>query len=859
MSATPLKEFQVTMRDALVRHFNNLRAQYDAAAHSGDAAAATTMRLANSALILQAPTGSGKTLLAVETVQEFSASEKIVWFWFVPFAGLISQTRQAFQAQAPALTLMDVATDRFVESLRPGAVYVLSWQSVAARRAETRVVRETRDEGLSVDALVAQGRELGYRIGCVVDEAHHGFHRPGESTRFFADVLRPDYTLMMTATPRDGDAVKFSENTGYKVGAPDTWPTISREQGVDAGLLKPDVKTVRFIAKRGMERQIIDFERLALAQCWEMHQAIKQQLVGMDVGVVPLMLVQVPNGDAAVAGAEKQLIELGVPPSRIRKHTADEPDEHLAAIANDPDVEVLIFKMAIAMGFDAPRAFTLAALRGVRDKDFGIQVVGRIMRVHRLLQGRTDVPALLNSGYVFLANEEDQEGLRTAAELINEMDARQPQLGAQTIVTVTVGDTSTVQIVSAGQNLELPLNGASAAPAANDEDQRMVAAAKSAADWLRAHQTSLGLPEGGGTTTTAAEPAIAGSATATSGTTSPAATPSTTGAGPGAAMPSGAGSLAGAIAAASARTKLMRRKAIAPATLKAEVMPPLPDDVEEQIVNLIDFTPVLVDREREQTRVTSRTEGLFDDDTPVDANVFAKMSSEVLAEKAKQTLFEFSDLDERSFLSLLQERFKTALVNHGIAITDDVEALRRQLDLVLVRNPKLVRTAQKRVRASLIQLTDVPLPEGLEVPANVARAAKNIYGVYPPDLNTDERAFAGLLDTDPDVIWWHRNPDRKPSSVVLHAWSGGMHAFYPDFVIAVEGRTHSDGTALAETKGAHLQQWEKAKAGARHLYYGRVFMVGKQTAAGDFMFLRLDNDELALDGVFEVQRMKQDL
>lgn len=86
-----------------------------------------------------------------------------------------------------------------------------------------------------------------------------------------------------------------------------------------------------------------------------------------------------------------------------------------------------------------------------------------------------------------------------------------------------------------------------------------------------------------------------------------------------------------------------------------------------------------------------------------------------------------------------------------------------------------------------------------------------------------------------------------------------MHAFYPDFVVAIVGRAHSEGMVLAETKGPHLQQWEKAKAGARHLYYGRVFMVGRQTAAGDFMFLRLDNDELALDGVFEVRRMKQDL
>jgi len=80
--------------------------------------------------------------------------------------------------------------------------------------------------------------------------------------------------------------------------------------------------------------------------------------------------------------------------------------------------EVLIFKMAVALGFDAPRAFTLVSMRGARDTDFGIQVVGRILRVHRRLQGR-EVPELLRNGYVFLADAENQTGLTGAADKIN--------------------------------------------------------------------------------------------------------------------------------------------------------------------------------------------------------------------------------------------------------------------------------------------------------------------------------------------------------------------------------------------------------------------------------------------------------
>ena len=54
-------------------------------------------------------------------------------------------------------------------------------------------------------------------------------------------------------------------------------------------------------------------------------------------------------------------------------------------LANNERVEVLIFKMAVALGFDAPRAFTLVSMRAAKDEDFGVQLLGRILRVHRRL------------------------------------------------------------------------------------------------------------------------------------------------------------------------------------------------------------------------------------------------------------------------------------------------------------------------------------------------------------------------------------------------------------------------------------------------------------------------------------------
>lgn len=843
----PLLAFQERMCGALVRRFRALKAQYDATPVS-QSEMADALRLAEGATLLQAPTGVGKTLLAVEVVRAFSATENIIWFWFVPFTGLIRQAQNTFRAQAPAQKILTLDADRSAEALRNGGVFVISWQAVAASRAETRVVRQTRDEGLSIDALIETARELGYRIGCVVDEAHHGFKKARESTAFFANVLRPDYALLMTATPRDEDALTFSERTGYQLGSPDSWPTISREEGVAAGLLKANVKTVRFLAAPGMESRMLDFERLALRQATALHRVIKQELAS--AGITPLLLVQVPNGAEAARDAEEILThEMGFLPDQVRTHTSDEPDEGLASIANDYSVEVLIFKVSVATGFDAPRAFTLAALRGVRDPNFGVQVVGRIMRVHRLLQGRKTLNPLLTSGYVFLANEADQEGLNSAADLINELRSREPATGPQTMLTVRVDAESTsVDVTTDGTQFSLTRPpGETPALRAETPDadetvlpgddgsvaQTLAFAASAIGDQLQSHPTA-------GTPPQDSLPA--------SGTSSSAGLDSLT-----QALAHGAFS--------GERRYPLREGAVA--ELLSESLPLLPDDFEERLVASIDFSQVLADRERESARVTQRTEGLFEEERPLDERVLARLSAPIIAERAKQLTLAFDDIDQRHFLQLLEKRFREALQNAGIEVPPDPETLRRQLDLVLVRNPRLVREAHLRVRSTLISTVPVPLPAEIVSPARLARSAKNLYGVFPPGMGTDESQFARSLDCSEEVVWWHRNePTRnpaRPESVGLWGWSGGLAGFYPDFVVAIQGRSEALGPALAEVKGMHLQEADKAKAGARHQAYGRVFMVGKRSRDDEqFWYFCLENNALTPDGVFEPSRMRYD-
>lgn len=796
-----------------------MRTQYD---RLGDNPAdQDVIRKRSGAILLQAPTGSGKTLLACRLLATLSDEERIVWFWFAPFSGVIDQTRATIQAQSPTLPLLNLDVDRRLDGLRPGGVFVTTWQSVATSNKEGRKARISGDNGLALDDLLVAAREDGYRIGCVVDEAHHGFKKAAEAKRFFTETLQPEYTLMMTATPKDADAKAFARETGYQVGNEDDWSSVSRHDGVECGLLKKGVKMARFIVRNADDAKLVDFERTALRECSAMHRRIKETLAASGISLTPLMLVQVPNGGQHIDMAREYLIStLGFAESSVRVHTASEPDSDLMSLANDPSVEVLIFKMAVALGFDAPRAWTLAAMRGARDASFGVQVVGRLMRRHRLLHGR-EVSPELEHGYVFLANSEAQEGLMEAGDLINRMPNQTCDLGSQTVVTIIAGEAE-VQVVRCGEPLRLfrPEN-ASEAKVTDDFTLSLSPLGTQGVlldqvDWLPvARNFAGGAPLAGNTN---------------------------------------GSSLTLALAADARREYRFALRDGAPRVLVTEKLPPLPDDFEEQVVAQIDFTTVLADRDRVRTKVVQRTQDLFEAGEIVDEEIWASFSPEALAEKAQQLVMQF-DVDRYSFSRLLEERFRNALINQGIEPPSDDELLLQQLDLVLVRNDRLIAEAIKRCRAVQLSTVEVALLPEMRSELRLDPSKRNIYGVFPADLNNDERRFAELLDIDENVLWWHRNPSQQPSSVALYGWSLGK-GFFPDFIVGVKDRNVGNGIALVEVKGPQLQYFERAKASAHHKIYSLAFMVGYNGEKKDFVIFREEAGNLYENGRFETARLR---
>jgi superfamily II DNA or RNA helicase len=810
-----LRKYQESARDSAIEVYRYLAKQLRALSKAEDRATAVAH---NGGILLKAPTGAGKTLIAGSIAEGLCGDSDLraVWFWFAPFKGLVGQTEASLRDKFPGLRLRDLHADRQPVGTESGDTWVATWQSVAARDADARKVRADSETSPSIDTLIARLRAEGFLIGVIVDEAHHGFGHGTQALDFFRQVLRPEFTLLVSATPDDDDAEAFKKAAGFKQLLP---ITISRQDAVAAGLVKPGVRSVAFVAEQLDQKSIVDFETTALSQGVATHRQIKAGLAAAGVNLVPLMLVQVDSTKDSVDRARQRLLTLGFSEDQIASYTANEPDANLLALAVDETKEVLIFKMAVALGFDAPRAFTLVSMRGIADADFGTQIVGRILRVHPRCQGRS-LPPLLQNAYVFLADCEAQAGLLTAAQKINQIKTEFTKVSPFALV-VSVGGENQLQIVKDGQTTLLPVEQAQVVTTAFVETMTgSGVAGVGYTSWLDLLDGTTGQATGQSVAGFSSSPALA--AVALGGKSYP-------------------------LKPGAPKQFLTQRTRAVTEGLTRSIA---------QTIRLDDAA--LLSGIRDKVSVIRREQDVFSSEEDNPQRILAVLDIRNAEVQAQRMLLEFGVIDPRELHEQLMIRLREEYVRTGQEIAQDDDALESALALILVQYPKLLRDAERTALARFAEtLPSGPLPEKLYADADLPASPRNIYGVYPPGMNSWEQAFAELLDKDPDgyVRWWHRNEPHKPWSVASTLPNGRL--FFPDFLIGIKGRNKTDGVLLVDTKRAINDDLNaKTKAVVEHHAYGRTAILFYEDNKR-WMTVRYDEgkDKNELDAVFRLPAM----
>ncbi|MCR6732620.1 MAG: DEAD/DEAH box helicase family protein [Afipia sp.] len=692
--------------------------------------------LKSGVVLLQAPTGSGKTLMLGRSIEGLRGElpRKCVWFWFAPYSGLVAQTREALNQQCGGLRLRDIYTDREPTGTRDGDVFVQTWAAVAAQNKDARTVRRTKEDRLSLDDLIAHLRDDGFFVGVVIDEAHLNFGASANAAAsFYLDHLQPDFTVLATATPNDDKLEQFEQKASIEVASR---VVIDRGQVVEAGLNKKGLMLgiLRFQAEDAV---LIDIEQATLTAAWFQHEAVKHRLREIGVDVTPLMLVQVEDqtkgGEDPVARVREKLEQAGIPSGRIKSHTSGEPDPEFHTLAYDPEVEVLIFKVAVATGFDAPRAWTLVSVRPNRGKEFGLQIVGRIMRVHPLVRPFHGQESLLDRGYVFLTDADLQAGLSSAVDelkavrhgielITDQLDI--VQFGnAHTSIdpNVSLADTPGVTLPRTREERHERLNlliGAgliepTVVESTEEVQDRLIAAAETLAmlgdtplfGHLPLHDRSSSLPS-----------------------------------------------------AKRQKGYPIRSDLALPQALIREELPELyqiADDLTSGIAR--EFCQALDLRGELNRRLRKATVNLRDlflsDEEQITVNV--RISNARVAEGA-QLAFRFNDaIDPRQLKNSLLTELKRICDDGGIEYT--TEDLRRTIDIAVMRQPERLRVAMRQALRQHLQLsTSEPIPAFEYAEEGMPVAKKAAYGVFPPNMNNEERAFAEFIDNDSSGIvkWW---------------------------------------------------------------------------------------------------------
>ena len=454
-------------------------------------------------------------------------------------------------------------------------------------------------------------------------------------------------------------------------------------------------------------------------------------------------------------------------------------------------------------------------MRGAKDTDFGIQVVGRILRVHRHLQGRK-VPELLRNGYVFLADAENQTGLTSAAEKINAIRTGLSYISPYTMV-VNIAGQNQVQIVQNGQSTMLPIESQPSAIQNTAQDSNVqpayvVTGALSGNRQDVLDGFMLAMPQAQTV------------------------------------------QMRQVMATISATTRFTLKQP--GLKFKTERMP-LGTDA---LLACIGSKVAIGDRElnegrRAKTTVTRREEEIFTR-TINDTQYQARISESEIARRAQSVLFEPDYLDPRDLHAVLIKRLKLEYEVRGFEYIEHELGL--VLDLILVAFPSLIRQAARECAAQFAELVDTALiPESIELMPGARTSRLNVCGAMPPDLNSHELAFVEMLDSDLSgtVEWWHRNEPSKPWSIGLILPSGAQ--YFPDFVLKVKGRNVGEGLLLTEVKGDHLLNSGATldKVLATHQLYKRPVMLMCEDG-GRFMTIRQDaNGKNSPDQIFRVDFM----
>jgi len=342
--------------------------------------------------IFQAPTGSGKTVVVSELLKELvrdRKDDKKFSFVWISVRHLHEQSKEKLERYYEDDRLLQCSYFEDLEDKRIGEneILFINWSSINKKDINIYVRDNEQDNNLN--SIIQNTKEEGREIIMIIDESHHT--AKSEKSKELIEIIDPKVTLEVSATPH-------LENVGgiVKVNLTD----VKSEEMIKSEIaVNPEFLNIKVGSK--------DSDEIVIGQALKKRKELAELYKKEGVNINPLVLIQLPDKKSNLINKKDDVLRILGDKFNITEENgklavwlSGEKDkinlENIEKIDNE--VEVLVFKQAIALGWDCPRAQILVIFRESKSFTFTIQTIGRIMRMPELKYYSSEE---LNKGFVF--------------------------------------------------------------------------------------------------------------------------------------------------------------------------------------------------------------------------------------------------------------------------------------------------------------------------------------------------------------------------------------------------------------------------------------------------------------------------
>ena len=335
-------------------------------------------------IILKSCTGSGKTIMLTHFMDDYlKCHANTVFIWFTPGKGnLEEQSKKKMDTYihgAQTKLLSDVMTSGFSEN----DCCFINWELL--NKNDNVAIRE--GEHTNFKEYIQSAHDNGLNFILIIDESHMNDSKKSQVIiNYFKEGSKDIPIIRASATPNDYD------KNNSKI----AFIEVPEKDVIEEGLIKKLLVINEGFPVTILTNEITELEgesqvSYLLDKALKKQKELRAKFLEKGENINPLILVQMPNtSDALLEEVENWFNshEINYENNRLAIWLSENGKskfsrhENLEGIeANNAEQEALIFKMAVATGWDCPRAHILVKLRDHEGEKFEIQTFGRIRRM----------------------------------------------------------------------------------------------------------------------------------------------------------------------------------------------------------------------------------------------------------------------------------------------------------------------------------------------------------------------------------------------------------------------------------------------------------------------------------------------